>query len=280
MQEFNYHTHTYRCGHADLDYTDEEYVKEYIKAGFKKIAFTDHCPEKIEIDKEPNVRMKYDQKEEYLESIKKLKEKYAGELEIESGFEIEYLPGEEENILELKRETDKIILGQHFIYADNKELKRFFQHDFTDKELLRYAEYMDKAMELGIPNIIAHPDLYMRKRKSFGEIEEKVANLICSSAEKYDVPLEINLNNIFHKTYYENKILNNLPIEKQKEKLSDIVYPCKEFWNVVAKYNIRVVYGIDVHNRGQITLWKELVELANEILGEDIISKLNFVEDV
>lgn len=26
MQKFNYHSHTYRCGHADLDMKDEEYV--------------------------------------------------------------------------------------------------------------------------------------------------------------------------------------------------------------------------------------------------------------
>ncbi len=25
MQKFNYHSHTYRCGHADLDMKDEDY---------------------------------------------------------------------------------------------------------------------------------------------------------------------------------------------------------------------------------------------------------------
>ena len=76
MQKFNYHTHTYRCGHADTDMTDEDYILEYIKMGFEKVAFTDHCPEKNEIDKAENVRMAYSQKDEYLSNIKKLKEKY------------------------------------------------------------------------------------------------------------------------------------------------------------------------------------------------------------
>ncbi len=31
MQNFNYHTHTYRCGHAQKDMTDEDFVKEFIK---------------------------------------------------------------------------------------------------------------------------------------------------------------------------------------------------------------------------------------------------------
>lgn len=141
MQNFNYHTHTYRCGHADLDYTDEEYVIDFIKMGFKKIAFTDHCPEKI--DKRPNIRMEYNQRIEYLKSINNLKEKYADEIKIESGYEVEYLHGQEENLKELKNKTDKIILGQHFIYDDNKKVKPFRNDaDFTEQELIRYAEYI------------------------------------------------------------------------------------------------------------------------------------------
>ena len=279
MQKFNYHSHTYRCGHADLDMKDEEYIQEYIKMGFEKVAITDHCPENNEIDKRDNMRMKYIEKEEYLNSIKTLKEKYADKIQIESGFEVEYLPGEEENIRELKRETDKIILGQHFIYNDNKELSIFGTHNFTDEELIRYAEYIEKAVKTSIPDIIVHPDIYMHKRENFGEIESKVANMICKVVEKYNVPLEINLAQVFNKTYYEDKKINNEPLEKQKEKLSKVVYPRKEFWEIVTQYDIKVLYGVDVHHRGQITLYKELIELANEIIGKETINKLNFITE-
>ena len=81
MQKFNYHSHTYRCGHADLDMKDEEYIQEYIKMGFKKVAITDHCPEKNKIDKRDDMRMDYTQKDEYINSIKKLKEKYADKIQ-------------------------------------------------------------------------------------------------------------------------------------------------------------------------------------------------------
>lgn len=279
MQNFNYHSHTYRCVHADLDYTDEEYILDYIKMGFKKVAITDHCPEKNEIDKRQHMRMKYCQKEEYLSSIKQLKEKYANQIEIESGYEVEYLPGEEENIRELKEETDKIVLGQHFIYDDNKQLKIFGKILITDQELIRYAEYLDKAMELGIPDIIAHPDIYMLKRNGFGDIETRVAHMICKSAEKYNIPLEINLNNIFANTYYENRILNNEPIEKQRPKLVNVAYPCKDFWEIVSQYNIKVLYGLDAHHRTQISLWPTLLEFAKEILGEDLLNKLDFIQE-
>ncbi len=279
MQDFNYHTHTYRCGHADVDYADEEYVQDFIKMGFKKVAFTDHAPEKNEIDKRTNMRMKYSERIGYLESIKKLKEKYADKIEIQSGYEVEYLPGEEENLKELKNETDILILGQHFVYDNNNNLKIHKRGtEFTDEELIRYAEYVKKAMELNIPDIIAHPDVYMLSRKDFGKVEEKVANIICKSSEKYNIPLEINLNNIYYNLFFRNENSNNLSIEEKRERISNVIYPCKGFWNVASKYNIKVLYGIDVHHRGQIMRWKELVDCAQKILGEETINKLNFVE--
>ena len=207
MQNFNYHSHTYRCGHADLDYKDEDYIIEYIKMGFQKIAFTDHCPQKNEIDKRPYMRMKYNDRNEYLSTIEALKEKYADKIEIQTGYEVEYLPGEEENIIELKNESDKIILGQHFVYGDNHELKFIRKQPISDEDLITYAEYIEKAMELNIPDIVAHPDLFMLGRENFGEIENKVANMICETAEKYNIPLEINLSNIFERnTRYQKKL--------------------------------------------------------------------------
>ena len=266
MQNFNYHTHTYRCGHADRTMMDEEYVIELIKQGFKKIAFTDHCPDKAGIDKRTNMRMKYSEKEEYLDSIKNLKQKYSDVIEIETGYEVEYLPGQEQNLLELKNEVDKIVLGQHFIYADdNKSLKIFRHQDFNDDDLIKYANYIDNAMEKNIPDIIVHPDLYMLSRDTFGEIEAKVAHIICKSAEKHNIPLEINLSDPF--LYYCNN--------KYK-----VRYPSKEFWEIATNYNIKVLYGIDAHFKEQIRGYKESIEIANEIIGEETIKKLNFIKKI
>lgn len=188
MQNYNFHTHTFRCGHADL-IKDEEYIKEYIKMGFKRIAFTDHCPEKNIIDTRDNVRMLYGEKKEYLTVIEELKEKYADQIIIESGFEVEYLPGEEENLKELKKETDKLILGQHFIYDKNGVLKCFRnRNSFSKEELLTYVNYIEKAVKLGIPDIIAHPDIYM-----FGEMDSEMMKLILHI--KY---VKLQKNTIFH----------------------------------------------------------------------------------
>lgn len=263
MQKFNYHTHTYRCGHADKDMKDEDYVKDFIQQGFKKIAFTDHCPQKNKIDTREGMRMDYEERIGYLESIQKLKEKYAGIIDIESGYEIEYLPGEEENLKELKKETDKLILGQHFVYDNQKNLKIFGKMDFTDEELIRYAEYIEKAVEQGLPDIIAHPDIYLFKVDKFGKTEETVARRIAKVAEKYQIPLEINLAKVYH--YFVDR--------------AKIVYPSKEFWKIVSEYNVKVLYGIDAHYRGQIPMWNMLVKKANEVIGTETLEKLDFVEE-
>ena len=262
MQKFNYHTHTYRCGHAAKNMKDEDYIKDFIKEGFEKMAFTDHCPQKNKIDTRDRMRMEYEDRIEYLASIQKLKEKYASKIEIESGYEIEYLPGEEENLRELKEEVDKVILGQHFVYDDQKNLKIFGKMDFTEEELLRYAEYIEQAVENGLPDIIAHPDIYLYKVKEFGKTEEEVARRIAKIAEKYQIPLEINLAKIYHHFVDGAKI----------------VYPSKEFWKIISEYNVKVLYGIDAHYKGQIPMWKKMVEKANEVIGEETLSKLNFQE--
>lgn len=265
MQKFNYHTHTRRCGHADNNMTDEDFVKLFIKKGFTKIAFTDHCPEKEEIDHRANKRMKYFEKDEYINSIKSLKERYKDKIEIETGFEIEYLPGQEENLFELKKETDKLILGQHFIYDENNNLKFTRRQEYSDEDALKYAEYIKIAIEKGLPDIIAHPDVYMLSRKKFTEADEKVAHIICDTAEKHGIPIEINLSEP-----------NVLAIGERK----DIIYPCKEFWKIALEYkNLKVLYGVDAHFEYQIMNYEKALDVANKHIGQDIIDKLHFCNE-
>ena len=266
MQKFNYHTHTKRCGHADNKMTDEDFVKLFIKKGFTKVAFTDHCPEKERIDFRENMRMEYNEKDNYLNSIKSLKEKYKNIIEIENGFEVEYLPGQEENLFELKNETDKIVLGQHFIYNNDKsELLIIRRHKFSDEDALKYAEYIKTAIKKQIPDIIAHPDVYMLSRDNYTEVDEKVAHIICSTAEKYEIPIEINLTqpNLFIIGEIEN-----------------IVYPCKEFWKIASEYkNLKVIYGVDAHFEYQIMNYEKAIEIANKHIGQNIIDKLHFCNE-
>ena len=86
LQDFNYHTHTYRCGHANG--TDEDYVQAAIKAGYKILGFSDHGPYKH--IPSPGLRMDWEQLDDYIESLTALKEKYKDQIEIHIGLETEY----------------------------------------------------------------------------------------------------------------------------------------------------------------------------------------------
>ena len=105
----------------------------------------------------------------------------------------------------------------------------------------------------------------MLNRKEFGKIEKSVAEIICKTAEKYDIPLEINLTEAY-------MFLDNL---KNK-----IEYPSKGFWEVASNYNIRVIYGVDAHFKEQIRLYEESIAMVNKTIGKEIINKLNFVNEL
>ena len=265
MQKFNYHTHTRRCGHADNNMTDEDFVKLFIKKGFTKIAFTDHCPQKEKVDFRKNMRMEYNEKEKYLNNIKSLRDKYKDIIKIETGFEVEYLPDQEEILFKLKKETDKIILGQHFIYDLNGKLKFLRSQKFTDDDALKYAKYIKTTIEKNIPDIIAHPDAYMLSRDNYTEVDERVAHIICSTAEKYEIPIEINLSQ-------PNAFLMG--------EIDKIIYPCKEFWKIASEYkNLKVLYGIDAHFGYQINNYEKAIEIANKHIGQDVINNLHFCNE-
>ena len=105
----------------------------------------------------------------------------------------------------------------------------------------------------------------MLSRQNFRKVDEKVAHIICSTAEKYEIPIEINLSHP-----------NDYIIGKRE----NIVYPCKEFWKIASEYkNLKVLYGVDAHFKYQIMNCEKAVEIANKHIGQDIIDKLHFCNE-
>lgn len=83
-----FHVHTYRCKHAG-DEPDTAYVEKAIELGAPRIVFTDHCP--LPGNRFRN-RMDMEQLPEYIESLSRLKDRYADKIEILCGLEVDYLP--------------------------------------------------------------------------------------------------------------------------------------------------------------------------------------------
>ena len=88
LSDCNYHTHTFRCMHAVGE--DEEYVLRAIEAGYKEIGFSDHSPWPYKSDFVSGMRMPVDEMEDYICSIRRLREKYADKISVKIGFECEF----------------------------------------------------------------------------------------------------------------------------------------------------------------------------------------------
>lgn len=273
VQDFNMHTHTMRCGHADSFAEDFEYVNEAVASGISVIAFTDHIPFPKGYPIEVGGRMQYEELEDYLASINYLKQSYDGVIQVKSGFEFEYVQEFEAHLADLKEKSDLMILGQHFVDVDGKRISIEHGDKVSDKALELYADSIVTAIEKGLPNIIAHPDLFLRNRE-FGKKEEEISRRICKAAKEAGIPLEINMGELYKKSANINP---NLSLEeKTKEILNKTKTPSRDFWKIASDYGCKVVYGKDAHYPRQISDEKSLI-LAKMMLGENLINSLNFV---
>lgn len=281
-QDFCFHTHTQRCGHGAKDTGDEEWVEHAIKGGIKKLAFTDHIPLPDGMNHKANSRMDIAEVESYLTSIHYLQEKYKGKIEIESGFEFEYSDRDLSHLQELKSKTDKMVLGQHFVIDDNGQEHGIVRgkggKQISDEVLDLYAESIILAMDKDLPDVIAHPDLFMQARDSFGAKEEEITRTICRKAIEKGIPLEINFGKI------ASKVESKMPLYELKKR---IPYPSPEFWKIVAEetriarengQDLLVIYGKDAHFPEQLSTEKDY-EIAKAIIGEQTLEQLHIVTE-
>lgn len=276
VQNFNFHNHTRRCGHPEdnIHVLDEEYVKEALKIGIDKIAFTDHVPLPDGVGHDQGARMNYSEANEYIHSIESLQKKYKGIIDIQPGFEFEYADKYESHLKGLKEaigNEGKMILGQHWVIDKEDGMqsieKLSYKNPKREQYLTDYKNSILNAIDAGIPDIIAHPDIYMCASKDFGDFEKEIAIKICEHAIKNGTALEMNLGNL------HSKGLN-------------ASYPCKEFWEVVAEQTkiakqqgkqLSVIFGKDAHYTADLSN-EEIYELINAKIGPDTLSKLDFVK--
>ena len=252
----NFHTHNYRCGHAVGNV--EDYVKVAIKEGYSELGISDHAP----VPDYYEDRMKMSELDGYLTEIEEAQEKYKDKIKIYKSLEIEYFPEWQVYYNELKRKLDYIVLGLH-AFRTNENDKIYSAWTINnDSHVLDYARYMVKAIESRNFDYIAHPDLYMVKYRNWTDSCIEAAHMICRAAEKCNVPLEVNANGI-RKTLARHPEWNRY------------MYPYKEFWEIVAKYNIRTIIGSDTHNFEEMEdLPMEMARIFAKELGLNIIESI------
>lgn len=266
MIRHNYHTHTYRCGHAVGE--DEEYVLEAIGLGMQSLGFSDHVMLKGIVQE--NVRGDFELTEDYFKSIRDLKEKFKERINILLGFEAEPFPDYFDYYKELliSNEIDYLILGNHCYYEDGK-IKPFFSSHTSKEDIIHYKDTLIKGMETGLFLYVCHPDFFMGGYNDFDETCRECSEEICKRASELDIPLEFNF----------------AAIRKGKYKISGkdrFLYPHDDFWQIAKKYNCKMILGLDAHSPYEITSdrndigYKIAKELNMEVVHElDILKYKN-----
>ncbi len=237
----NYHTHTWRCQHANGE--DREYVEAAIRAGYQTLGFSDHCPWVYPNGYESGMRMSLSEVDGYFASLERLRGEYRDDIRILIGFEAEYirpLMQAQDKFLS-DYPVDYMILGQHFVGEEGDGA--YMGYPTERGELL--CEYVDlciEGMKSGRYRYLAHPDLiYFTGDRGLYSQEMR---RLCEAMKELDRPLEINI----------------LGLATGRN------YPNPAFWEIARSVGNRVVIGMDAHSP-QGLLDVKSVQRAKKLCG-------------
>ena len=223
----NYHTHTVRCNHAEG--TEREYIEQALARKLETLGFSDHSPQVFD-HHEARFRMRLDQLEDYVMTLRSLREEYAGRIRILIGLEAEYYPKIFGRLMDLIRpyHLDYLILGQHFLGNESEGIPACPQASEDEDRLERYVKQTIEAMETGAFTYFAHPDIlnYTGDRR----IYRKWYGKLCERARELQIPLEMNMLG-----YVTNRH-----------------YPNAEFFRIARDTGNEIILGCDAHSPNRV----------------------------
>lgn len=223
----NYHSHTTRCNHATG--TEEEYIRNALARGLKIFGFSDHTPQYFPGGYNTFMRMYPHQLNDYCDTVRKLRAKYAGQIQIPLGLEAEYYPGIWNELIPRLQDAgiEYLILGQHWL---GDEIGEPGSGRATEDEALlkRYCHQVMEGLDTGKFTYLAHPDLF----NFVGDrtVYRRHMRELVRFARQAGIPLEINL----------------LGLACNKH------YPNNEFFALAAEEGCSVILGMDAHAPSQI----------------------------
>lgn len=162
----NYHSHSLYCdGRANM----ENFIRFALSEGFTSYGFSSHAPLPF-----PTAwTMEWDCMDDYLTEFRRLKAKYAGQIELYIGLEIDYLNEESNPSVARFRELplDYRIGSVHLLYNDKGEVvdvdvtadkfRKLVDEEFGGN-LVRvvhlYYERLMRMVELGGFDVVGHAD--------------------------------------------------------------------------------------------------------------------------
>lgn len=289
MKKINYHTHTYRCGHANG--TEEEMIEAAMKIQIEELGMSCHVPLphyrkhliqsipslrsfrsilslcRAFLTGGPNMRMPFQQMDEHMNKVKECQEKYKGRIKIYQGFEAEGLKeyfSYYQKLLD-ENKVDYLILGHHFhkhcIHSDY-----FGREKMSKKDIYQYCNDVEQAIETKLFSYLAHPDLFLQGYHDFGLDMQTVSRRICEKAKAYNLPLEINAGGM-------RKGLKDFNGEML------YLYPNLHFWKIASEIGNDVILGFDAHDPSDFNegMYNQMLNFAKE-LNLNVIDHFTFLK--
>lgn len=240
MNLTNYHSHCSFCdGRAPL----EEFVKEAISQGFYSYGVSSHAP----LPFPTRWTMEWEQMEAYLDEFKNLRSKYADEIELYVGLEIDYL--NEESNPSVARFTelplDYRIGSVHLLYdaagevvdidcspaVFKERVDRHFNGDVL-RVIRMYFDRLFRMVELGGFDILGHAD-------------KMHYNASCYHPGLLDEPWYEAL----MKDYFSLVASRGYLVEINTKAYDSLgtFYPNSRYWELMKEYQIKVLVNSDAH---------------------------------
>lgn len=173
--KFDLHTHHVRCGHADGNI--EDYILAGIDAGLSVIGISDHSPYFYHEEDQPSpgIAMARSDFANYVSEVLRLKEKYAGRIEVLLGMESDYFPDYVEAYREAYKDVpfDYLIGSVHqvsgvSIFNRNRWKKLDEAGHINEKE--SYYELIKQSALSGMFDILGHIDAMKGYYPAFSDI--------------------------------------------------------------------------------------------------------------
>ena len=228
----DYHIHTRLCGHARGE--PEQYVREAIRKGLGEIGFSDHMP-MLRI-RDEHLTMRPEELPAYAELVRDLQDS-VDELKIRFGVEMDYIPGQMDEIWEAAEpyDFDYVYGAVHYLdgwgFSDSRDLTTYQSSD-PDGMYERYFELFCEAVEQGGFDIMAHPDLVKKHGARTSLPVEHMYETAAETLARRNVAIEINSSGI-------RKHIGEL-------------YPTLDFLRACASHSVAITLGSDAHSPDQV----------------------------
>lgn len=240
MNLTNYHSH---CSFCDGRAPFEEFVKEAIRQGFYSYGVSSHAP----LPFPTQWTMEWEQMEAYLDEFKNLRSKYADEIELYVGLEIDYL--NEESNPSVARFTelplDYRIGSVHLLYdaagevvdidcspaVFKERVDRHFNGDVL-RVIRMYFDRLFRMVELGGFDVLGHAD-------------KMHYNASCYHPGLLDEPWYEAL----MKDYFSLVASRGYLVEINTKAYDSLgtFYPNSRYWELMKEYQIKVLVNSDAH---------------------------------